>query len=381
MRGITVGIDASRNRSGGAKAHLIGILTEGDPLKYGIKEVHLWSFRSLLDSIPDRSWLVKHNPKELEQPLTRQLWWQSTRLSREVAVNGCDILFSTDASTLCRFGPMVVLSQDMLSYEPGVMKHFGYTVARLRLLVIWFVQNRAFQLADGVIFLTQYAATIIQKSCGSLPRIALIPHGVGIDFKLTKMDKVWPSDAVRPIRCIYVSNAEMYKHQWVVVRGIAELRSRGYKIILTLVGGGTGRAQQMLDEQCRVSDPNGSFVERLDFIPQKELPELLASADLFVFASGCENMPVTLVEAMAVGLPIACSNRGPMPEVLADGGTYFDPEDAGSIADAVEQIIMDPLLRLRISQRAKSISEQYSWLRCSDQTWAFIMEIYNKIKK
>jgi glycosyltransferase involved in cell wall biosynthesis len=381
LRGITVGIDASRNRSGGAKAHLIGILTEGDPIKYGIKEIHLWSFRSLLDSIPDRSWLVKHNPRELEQPLSRQLWWQSTRLSREVTANGCDILFSTDASTLCRFGPMVVLSQDMLSYEPGVMKHFGYTVARLRLLVIWFVQNRAFQFADGVIFLTQYAAKLIQKSCGSLSRIALIPHGVGFDFKLTKVNNAWPSDAVRPIRCIYVSNAEMYKHQWVVIRGIAELRSRGYNIIITLVGGGTGRAQQMLDEQCIVSDPNGSFVERLNFIPQKELPELLASADLFVFASGCENMPVTLLEAMAVGLPIACSNRGPMPEVLADGGTYFDPEDAGSIADAVEQIIKDPLLRLRIAQRAKSISEQYSWLRCSDQTWAFIMETYNKLKK
>jgi glycosyltransferase involved in cell wall biosynthesis len=173
----------------------------------------------------------------------------------------------------------------------------------------------------------------------------------------------------------------MYKHQWVVIRGIAELRSRGYNIVLTLVGGGTGRAQKMLDEQCRVSDPKGSFVERLDFIPQKKLPELLASADLFVFASSCENMPVTLVEAMAVGLPIACSNRGPMPEVLADGGTYFDPEVAGSIANAVEQIIKDPLLRLRIAQRAKSISEQYSWLRCSDQTWAFIMETYNKIKK
>ncbi|MDO8344187.1 MAG: glycosyltransferase [Cellvibrio sp.] len=173
----------------------------------------------------------------------------------------------------------------------------------------------------------------------------------------------------------------MYKHQWVVVRAVAKLRRQGYDITLALVGGGAGQAQQMLEEQCTASDPNGVFVEKIDFVPQKELPTLLASADIFIFASSCENMPVTLVEAMAVGLPIACSNRGPMPEVLADGGTYFDPEDADSIAEAVEQIIKDSVIRVRIAQRAKAISEQYSWLRCSDETWAFIVKTYNSINK
>ena len=48
------------------------------------------------------------------------------------------------------------------------------------------------------------------------------------------------------------------------------------------------------------SDPEGSFVRQLGFVPTEELPSHLASADLFVFASSCENMPNTLVEAMAV---------------------------------------------------------------------------------
>jgi glycosyltransferase involved in cell wall biosynthesis len=106
----------------------------------------------------------------------------------------------------------------------------------------------------------------------------------------------------------------------------------------------------------------------------------LASNDLFVFASSCENLPVTLLEAMAVGLPIACSNRGPMPEVLEDGGVYFDPENAVSIANAVEQIIVDSTLRTRIATKAKSLSEQYSWARCADETWKFIVETYRSVK-
>ena len=117
------------------------------------------------------------------------------------------------------------------------------------------------------------------------------------------------------------------------------------------------------------------------FLPHAQLPALLADADLFIFASSCENMPVTLIEAMAVGLPIACSNRGPMPEVLADGGVYFDPEDARSIAVAVEHIIESPKLRLAITQKARMLSQQYSWSRCADETFAFIADTYLRSKK
>ena len=66
---LIIGIDASRNRSGGAQAHLIGILSSLNPEKHGIIEVHIWSFSSLLNLIPDQSWLIKHNPPTLEQSL------------------------------------------------------------------------------------------------------------------------------------------------------------------------------------------------------------------------------------------------------------------------------------------------------------------------
>ena len=78
---VIIGIDASRNRSGGAIAHLQGILNHGDPARNGIHEIHLWAYQSLLDSIPDHPWLTKHNPAALEQSLAKQLWWQATRLS------------------------------------------------------------------------------------------------------------------------------------------------------------------------------------------------------------------------------------------------------------------------------------------------------------
>ncbi len=378
---ITIAIDASRNRSGGAKAHIIGILSECDPVKYGIKAIHVWAFRSLLNQLPDYPWLIKHNPVALERSLLEQVVWQATALAGEVKSKGCDILFTTDASTLCRFQLMVVLSQDMLSYEPGVMQYFGYGLARLRLFAILAIQNMAFRRAAGVIFLTRYAGKVIQQSCGQLPSIAYIPHGVGEEFKHTQHQNIWPMTFERPVRCVYVSNAEMYKHQWVVVQAIATLRKRGYDLLLTLIGGGKGLAQRLLLDAIDYSDPQRIFVNQLDFLPQKDLPSSLANADLFIFASSCENMPVTLIEAMAVGLPIACSNRGPMPEVLGAGGVYFNPEDPESIAESIEKIISCSALRMDIAQRARSISQQYNWKRCADETFAFIVETYQKSKK
>ena len=136
---FVIGIDASRNRSGGAIAHLIGILTECNVKEHDIKEIHIWSHRSLLDKLPNVVWLIKHNPISLEMSLSHQLIWQAFSFSKELKLAGCDILFSTSATSVSRFKPMVSLSQDMLCYEPGIMQYFGVSRSRLRLITILFL--------------------------------------------------------------------------------------------------------------------------------------------------------------------------------------------------------------------------------------------------
>ena len=377
---ITIGIDASRNRSGGARAHLIGILESLELEEHSIKKVHVWSYQDLLDALPDRPWLCKHCPPALERNLPAQLLWQRLALEREARAVGCDIMFVTDASTLSHFSPMVVLSQDLLSYEKGAMSYFGFGKARLRLLSILVLQNLAFRRADGVMFLTKYAGQLIQASCGTLDRVAYVPHGVGDSFRGVAENHPWPPIGDE-ITCTYVSNAEMYKHQWQVVEAISLLRNKNHNLRLILVGGGSGRAQVLLNNAIRKFDPNGDFVTQIKFVSQDELASYLALSNVFIFASSCENLPITLLEGMAAGLPIACSNRGPMPEVLQDAGTFFDPENPQSIANAVEKLIIDPILRKSVAQRSAKIAEEYSWKQCSYKTFKFITNThFNFIK-
>lgn len=373
--GIIVGIDGSRNRSGGARAHLIGVLSSLDPREYGIDLIHVWSYKDLLNELPNTKWLIKHNPPDLERNLPFQVAWQTLHLSGELKKAKCDIVLNTDAGSLCRFSPSVVMSRDMLSYEPGIMEKYGFSFARLRLLLLKYIQANSLKNATGAVFLTNYASSVIQKFTGKLERTAIIPHGLSTNFQLNAT-QTFPKR--KTVRCIYVSNVDLYKHQDTVIKAIALLNSNGIDIEVQFAGAeGTGKAQKAF-ETCINEFPDFShrFI-RTGFVTHKQLPLLLEEADIFLFASSCENMPNTLLEGMASGLPIACSDRGPMPEVLLDGGLYFNPEDYKSIAEAVSQLISDAELREKLKHRSKDLAAQYSWARCAAGTWTFLVHTFD----
>ena len=375
---MIIGIDASRNRSGGTFAHMVGIISELNPSHHGISEIHVWSHKNLLNELPHRPWLIKRNPSYLEQNIFMQLFWQRFLFKKELVKNKCMLVFNTTASSIGRFTPNVTLSQDMLPFEPGEMERYKFGLGRLRLFLLKILYIRALKFSSAVIFLTKYASRMIQKSTGPIKESRIIPHGVNDSFRNIKINREWEENRSKEIKCVYVSSAAPYKHQWHVVNAIKILRDEGIPVSLTLVGGGSGYSQKRLDKEIQLSDPTGIFVTQYSFIHIDNIPRVLSESDLFIFASSCENMPVTLIEGMASGLPIACSDRGPMPEVLGDGGVYFNPENPQSIADAVNMIIDNKDLRAKGIEVSKEISNQYLWKINSEKTFQFLTETIQK---
>lgn len=106
--------------------------------------------------------------------------------------------------------------------------------------------------------------------------------------------------------------------------------------------------------------------------PYEEIPKKYHNASIFVFTSVCECCPNILLEAMASGLPIACSNRGPMKEFAKDGVKYLDPENPASIADAIGYLIEHHDYRKRLASRAYELSKKYTWADCAKQTFNFL---------
>jgi len=369
---MIVGIDATRSRSGGACSHLMSILTGFDPTKLGISRVHLWSFEEMIRQIPDYPWLSKYIPTVTKRGIFSQLFWQFYRLPRIASDAKCTLLFNTDAGTVCPFSPSITLSQDMLSFEPGEKERYGIGLQRLRLEILKYIQIRSLSSSEVAVFLTRHAERTISMSVDSFKSTVVIPHGVENIFRRHYSERHWPADSRKKL-FIYVSNAALYKHQWNVVRAFAKVRkSTGLDLQLLLVGGGKGTAQKRLNEALAEVDPRNEFVTQKEFVPHHFIPDLLKNSNAFIFASSCENMPVTLIEAMASSLPILSSDRGPMKEVLRDGGVYFDPENTETIANAITMILFAPSIRDFISCRAYEISLEYTWDRCARETWSII---------
>ena len=375
---MKLAINASRAKSGGAKNHLISILSNIDPIKYGFTEVHVWTYPELKESIPKRSWLFIHSPPSSNKAIFFQLSWEFFALYVILKIKKFDVLLNVDAGSVCRFNPSITMSRDMVAFEPGEISRLGFSLAALRQVFLKKIQCSSLRSARVPVFLTLYASNVIQDCCGNIKNYKIIPHGASNIFRDHSQKISWPNKAEDPIKIIYVSPISLYKHQWNLIKAIRYLRLKKFKIELLLVGSGEKNALKKLQKEINISDPLNEFVSYINEVKHVEIPKLLSSSHVFAFASSCENMPNTLIEAMCMGLPIACSNKGPMPEILRDAGEYFDPHSTISISKALKKIILDREYRETISSRAIEYSLEFTWERSSNQLFLALSNLANE---
>jgi glycosyltransferase involved in cell wall biosynthesis len=87
-----------------------------------------------------------------------------------------------------------------------------------------------------------------------------------------------------------------------------------------------------------------------------DVAELLAEADLFVLSTRSEGLPLSILEAMAAGLPVVASDVGGVPELVVDRETGFlvPPGDPHALAAAIERLLDDPDLRGRFGAAGRA---------------------------
>lgn len=371
-------IDASNLRAGGGITHLHEMLRNATPAGFGFDKVFVWASQKTLDALEDRPWLVKRTCATLEQNYLRRAAWQRWQLGTLAEKDGCDLLFVPGGSFATRFRPVVTMSRNMLPFEPQELRRFGLSSMRLKMLLLRWTQPVSMRRANGVIFLTRYAHETSMLTIGALGgRVAIVPHGVDGRFSLpVKRQLPLSSNTLaRPFRLVYVSTVDVYKHHVEVIEAVANLRRRGMPISLELIGSAYAPALKQVNLALKRVDPTGEFIRYRGPVKYTELHACYAQADAAIFASSCENMPNILLEKMTAGLPIACARKGPMPEILGDAGLYFDPDDSGSIAECLVQLLESPERREQLAQLAQQQAAAYSWSRCARETFEFLADI------
>lgn len=230
-------------------------------------------------------------------------------------------------------------------------------------------QASSFLKSNAVIFLSKYSQEVVCKELQGIKQSAIIAHGLDSIF-LIPGKRTYEFEG--KIKLLYVSPYYHYKHQIEVVKAVQLLRvSTGLDICLNLIGGGNSSAALELNDYVKNENIH-DFVFVNGNVNYEDLLKEYRSADIFIFASSCETFGITILEAMGARLPIACSNRTGLSEILKDAGVYFDPEDPVSIAESIQKLISDIELRATLGERAYQYAMDYTWERCASETFNYI---------
>jgi glycosyltransferase involved in cell wall biosynthesis len=98
-------------------------------------------------------------------------------------------------------------------------------------------------------------------------------------------------------------------------------------------------------------------------IDKSKVPDRLSTGDIFLNTSNVDNTPISVLEAMACGLPVVSTNVGGIPYLLEDGkdALLVPPDDAKGMANAIRRITREPGLAEMLSKNARQKVEQFNW--------------------
>jgi len=380
---MIIGIDASNIKNGGGLTHLVELIKNTRSDSNYFSKIIIYAPVETLKKIPDKEWLEKCTHSYLNSIVLYMLLWQKYYSGKEFRSKNTDVLFVPGGSYTGNFKPFVTMSRNMLPIELHEAFRYKSFIKRFRFIFLRYSQIKTFRKAQGLIFLTEYAK---EKTMAILNKktinVNMIPHGINNVFICPPREQkdISEYNEKKPYRLLYVSPITVYKHQWCLVEAVHRLREMKIPVELDLIGTYYKPAFQKYQKAILIFDPKESFIHYHGPIYHPELAGYYKNADAFVYASSCENMPNIVLEAMAAGLPIASSDRGPMPEILKDSGYYFNPENIDSIVNALHAMISNKDKRTENSNGTFKLVKNYSWKKTSDRTFKYLYDINQKAK-
>jgi glycosyltransferase involved in cell wall biosynthesis len=173
---------------------------------------------------------------------------------------------------------------------------------------------------------------------------------------------------------LYVSRLEHPgKNHVRLVRAWTALREAGLPHRLVLVGADWSGAEEVRAEASR--SRFATDIVFTGFAAAGDLPDLYRGADAVAFPSLFEGFGLPILEAMACGAPVACSNRSSLPEVAGDAALLFDPFDEEGMADALGTLLRDGAVRRRLARDGIARAAEFSWERTGRETMGVLREV------
>lgn len=325
--------------------------------------------RALIDLAPDHRFRLYFNQQPLAQLNTARVearvipfprLWTHVRLSLEVTRHPPDVLFvPSHVLPLLRPRRSVVTIHD-LGYLHFPDAHPTLQRWHLDLSTRWNARVAALVIADS----QATKADLIKHY--HTPTEKIVVAYPGLDPQLRRVEDVTTTLTRYGLDGEYIFTIGTLQPRKNLSRLIdaysrSTLPSRNIRLAIA------GKKGWLYDdlfrqvEQIELSDR----VLFLGYVPDEDKAALLSGACAFVFPSLYEGFGFPVIEAMACGVPVVCSNTSSLPEVAGHAALLIDPLDVDAIAAALNRIVSESDLRQTLIERGYTQARRFTWKACA----------------
>ncbi len=167
-----------------------------------------------------------------------------------------------------------------------------------------------------------------------------------------------------------VSSLDPRKNFINLILAFKKLSLREYKLIIV----GT-KNKIFSDSKIRRLIEQTPNIEFTGYVPDEKLVKLYQQAELFIYPSLYEGFGLPPLEAMACGTPVVVSNVASLPEVCGDAAYYVNPYDVNDIAQGIEIVLRDEILRKELIQKGLKRVKFFSWEKSAKKLVEIIEEV------
>ncbi len=292
---------------------------------------------------------------------TLAILWHRLRLPlfADTLAGGADVFHSPDFTLPPLRKARGILTVHDLTFmhypecaQPGLVAYLNSAVPRS-------VRRARLVLADS-----ESTRHDISELLGTPPeKILVVYAGVGPEFQ-----PVTAGETLAQVRARYgldwpfvltVGTLEPRKNHLRLIHAFAQLLPTHPDLRLVLAG---GRGWLYEDVQAEVARLNlRDRVVFPGFVSDADLPALYSLASVFAYPSLYEGFGLPVLEAMACGTPVVCSNASSLPEVAGDAALLVDPADVAALAGALEQALADAPTRQALRTRGLAQASRFTW--------------------
>ena len=243
---------------------------------------------------------------------------------------------------------------------------FGFLLPLYKKLFIKKILSKA----EKVICLSKDYKQFINKKYGiNESKIIVIPNGVSEKFFINKAKKL-----NKIPNLLFVGRLSVEKNIPKLIEATSLLKN---KVILHIVGEGEKKEELkklILDKRIKNIILHGKKTG-------KELIDFYKHADIFLLASSCEGLPLTLLEAMASGTPIIASNIRGIREIIGNVGILVSPPTSENFTREIDKLIENKKIREKLAEKGRKKAKNYDWNKIVEKFENVYREALNETNK